>query len=451
MSKTAQPAACLAPEALPPAKPPPAREASKCAEGAGGGARTAPREAGAAQREGRPAAIPEPRARRRRASLAVFRAAAIAAWGIVGGQMILAPEAQLYRAFLGGPAMIALHVAFGAAFWVNTRRIQGLSPTRASISLLALQLGIALLVSPDLLLLLALEAPLVLPRRASLLWMAVQVPASVARPLAAAAGYGVFVTPGWALAHLPYGLAVAISILHVTVWEWLAFAGGYLAATQYRAGQALSRANAELLATRHLLADNSRLAERLRISRELHDAVGHHLAGLSVNLELARLHVDGAAAEAVREAQGVAKALLSDVREMVSRLRRDRPLDLCRALETLAAGTSDPEIHLAMPETLEFANPAHAHAIFRCVQEAITNAVRHAGARHLWIDVTREPERVEVRVRDDGRGAAHPTPGNGITGMTERFVDAGGALEIESAPGRGFQLRAWLPAGGETA
>jgi signal transduction histidine kinase len=272
----------------------------------------------------------------------------------------------------------------------------------------------------------------------------------VARSLAAVAGHGVF-APHPALLHLPYGGAVIISIGWFTVWEWLAFAGGYLAATQYRAGQELSRANAELLATRHLLADNSRLAERLRISRELHDAVGHHLAGLSVNLELARLHVDGTAAEAVREAQGVAKALLSDVREMVSRLRRDRPLDLCQALETLAAGTSDPEIHLAMPETLEFANPAHAHAIFRCVQEAITNAVRHAGARHLWIDVTREPERVEVRVRDDGRGAAHPTPGNGITGMTERFVDAGGALEIESAPGRGFQLRAWLPAGGETA
>jgi two-component system sensor histidine kinase DesK len=413
------------------------------------GARAAPREEGL-PREGRPGGASEPPAPRRRASLAVFRAAAIAAWGIIGGQMILAPNAQLYRALLGGPAIIALHVAFGAAFWVNTSRIQGPPPTRASISLLALQLGIALLASPDLLLLVALEVPLVLPGRASLRWMAVQVPASVARPLAAAAGYGVFV-PVPALLHLPYGGAVVLSILHITVWEWLAFAGGYLAATQYRAGQELARANAELLATRHLLADNSRLAERLRISRELHDAVGHHLAGLSVNLELARLHVDGQAAEAVSEAQGVAKALLSDVREMVSRLRRDRPLDLCRALEMLAAGTSDPEIHLVMPETLEFSNPAHAHAIFRCVQEAITNAVRHASARHLWIEVSRGPERVEVRVRDDGRGAADPTPGNGITGMSERFEDAGGGLEVESAPGGGFELRAWLPVGGETA
>jgi signal transduction histidine kinase len=414
------------------------------------GARAAPRGAGGALRAGRPGNASEPPARRRRASLAVFRAAAIAAWGIVGVQIILAPEAQLYGALLGGPVILALHVAFGAAFWVNTRRIQGLPATRASVSLLVLQLGIALIVSPDLLLLVALEAPLVLTRRASLLWMAIQVPASVARPLAAAAGYGVFVPPS-AVLHLPYALTVVASILWLTVWEWLAFAGGYLAATQYRAGQELARAIAELVATRHLLADNSRLAERLRISRELHDAVGHHLAGLSVNLELARLHVDGRAAEAVREAQGVAKALLAEVREMVSRLRRDRPLDLCQALETLATGTSDPEIHLAMPETLEFANPAHAHAIFRCVQEAITNAVRHAGARNLWIDVLRGPERVEVHVRDDGRGAAHPTPGNGIMGMTERFVEAGGGLEVEAAPGCGFQLHAWLPAGGETA
>jgi signal transduction histidine kinase len=364
--------------------------------------------------------------------------------------MILAPDGPLYRALLGGPAISVLHLAFGAALWTNTRRIQGPSPARASVTLLVLQLAIALLVSPDLLLLVALEAPLILTGRASLLWMAVQVPVSVARPLAAVAGYGVFV-PIPALLHLPYGEAVAISILWFTVWQGLAFAGGHLAATQYRDAQELARANAELLATRHLLADSSFLAERLRISRDLHDAVGHHLAALSVNLELARVHVNGRAAEAVREAQGVAKALLADVREMVSRLRRDRPLDLCRALETLVAGTSDPEIHLALPETLEFADPAHGHAIFRCVQEAITNTMRHAGARHLWIDISRAPERVEVRVRDDGRGADDPTPGNGITGMAERFADAGGGLQFESAPGRGFSLRAWLPVGGRAA
>ncbi len=411
-------------------------------------ARTATREAGPGRRDPRPAAVDPRPAARRRASLAVFRAAAIAAWGIVGIQMILSPDAPLYRALLGGPALSVLHLAFGAAFWVNTRRIQGPSPTRASVSLLALQLAIALLVSPDLLLLVALEAPLVLTGRASLLWMAVQVPASVGRPLAAIAGYGIFV-PIPALLHMPYPGAVVISILWFTAWEGLAFAGGHLAATQFRDAQELARANAELLATRHLLADNSRLAERLRISRELHDAVGHHLAGLSVNLELARIQVNGRAAEAVREAQGVAKALLADVREMVSRLRRDRPLDLCRAIETLVAGTSDPEIFLAMPETLEFANPSHAHAIFRCVQEAVTNAIRHAGARHLWIDISRGPDRVEVKVRDDGRGVADPAPGNGITGMTERFADAGGGLEFVSAPGQGFRLHAWLPAGGE--
>src|SRR3990172_474058 len=78
------------------------------------GAATTASEAGEGPRSGRAAPGPQS-ASRRRASLAVFRAAAIAAWGIVGGQMILAPGAQLYRAFLGGPAMIALHVAFGAA------------------------------------------------------------------------------------------------------------------------------------------------------------------------------------------------------------------------------------------------------------------------------------------------------------------------------------------------
>ena len=94
-------------------------------------------------------------------------------------------------------------------------------------------------------------------------------------------------------------------------------------------------------------------------------------------------------------------------------------------------------------------DPAQAHAVFRCVQEAITNTVRHAAAQNVWVDLARDGGRIQVSVRDDGRGAATPTPGNGITGMRERFEDAGGGLEIASRPGQGFELRAWLPASGE--
>ncbi len=72
-----------------------------------------------------------------------------------------------------------------------------------------------------------------------------------------------------------------------------------------------------------MLTESSRIAERMRISRELHDLVGHHLTALSLNLEVANHLVGGAAQEHVRQAQTVARLLLTDVREAVSQLRED--------------------------------------------------------------------------------------------------------------------------------
>lgn len=139
------------------------------------------------------------------------------------------------------------------------------------------------------------------------------------------------------------------------------------------------------------------------------------------------------------------RLLLSDVREVVSSLREDRPVDLRRALETLAAGTPEPRVHLSFPENLEIRDPSQANALFRCAQEAITNSVRHARARNLWIELKKEEDGIALRARDDGRGTAAVQAGNGLQGMRERLEEIGGRLEIESWPGQGFALRAWTP------
>jgi signal transduction histidine kinase len=375
----------------------------------------------------------------------VVRAAGLAAWGIIGGQMLLAPNAPVYRAWFVPAVVYILYLVFGFTFWVNTRRIQGRSPTRASVILLALQAAIGVLISSDLLLLVAMELPLVLTGRTAVRAMAALVIASACRLLSAVAGFGVF-EPIPGLLYLPHGLVVVLSMIWLTVWEGLAFAGGLLAASQYRDAQELARVNAELLATQQLLADSSRLAERLHISRELHDAVGHHLAALSLNLELAALRASGQAQEAVREAQSVAKELLAEVRHMVSGLRKDQPFDLLGALETLVGGMSEPEVHLVVSDAaLELPDPSQAHTVFRCVQEALTNTIRHAAARNIWIEIALVGPSLELRVRDDGRGARAPQPGNGLTGMRERFTGAGGGLDVDSTPGQGFSLHAWLP------
>ena len=154
---------------------------------------------------------------------------------------------------------------------------------------------------------------------------------------------------------------------------------------------------------------------------------------------------EGRTQEHVRQAQSLAKLLLSDVREAVSQLRDDDAIDLSEALHTLIEGVPSLDIHLDLPDHFAVADPARAQVVLRCAQEIITNAVRHAGAQTLWLAMTREKRGIAIRARDDGRGTDQVHVGNGLRGMRERLAEFGGKLEIETGQGRGFSLDAWLP------
>ncbi|HZX92353.1 MAG TPA: sensor histidine kinase [Rudaea sp.] len=208
----------------------------------------------------------------------------------------------------------------------------------------------------------------------------------------------------------------------------------------------LRRLNSELRATRTLLTESSRIAERMRISRDLHDLVGHHLTALSLNLEVASHLVSGTAQDHVRQAQSVAKLLLSDVREVVSQLRENDTIDLTEALKTLVEGVPGLAIHLDMPPRFSVDDPLRAQVLLRCAQEIITNTVRHSGARNLWLRCERtDSNELAIHARDDGRGAGQMQQGNGLTGMRERLAQVGGRLDIVTARDAGFALDAWLP------
>ncbi len=223
------------------------------------------------------------------------------------------------------------------------------------------------------------------------------------------------------------------------------FIASLLALQQVQARADLRRVNSELLATQSLLAENTRIAERVRISRDLHDLVGHHLTALTLNLEVASHTSDGKAKEHVDQAASVARLLLSDVREVVGDLRRDGLVNLREALHVLAEGVPEINIHLDIPEHLAQTDPSHAQTLLRCAQEVITNAVRHANAANLWVQLESGLDGISLRARDDGRGAAELMPGNGLNGMRERLRELGGRLDISTGPGVGFQLRAWMP------
>ena len=208
---------------------------------------------------------------------------------------------------------------------------------------------------------------------------------------------------------------------------------------------ALALANAELSASRELLAENSRAAERLRISRDIHDALGHHLAALSIQLDVASRRPPELAMQDVREAHAITRLMLSDVRDVVGTLRRDACTDATALIRPLCRNIGDLSIHLELPDGPLLVDTGRAEALVRCVQEVITNTLKHATARHLRIKLTPIAGGIKVRAWDDGRGAQQLQPGAGLTGMRERFAQFGGEVAVTTNAGSGFVLEAFVP------
>jgi signal transduction histidine kinase len=218
----------------------------------------------------------------------------------------------------------------------------------------------------------------------------------------------------------------------------------------FRAEQArdeLAAANADLLATRSLLAETARDSERLRLSRELHDVAGHKLTALKLNLAALVRDPRFSADEQVRLCARLADELLADIRGVVMQMRRDEGLDLAAALEALATPFERPRMHLQIEPQARVASVAQAEAVLRAVQEGLTNAVRHSQANNLWVVLRREAGTLRLDIRDDGRGSsgAELRAGNGLRGMRERLEGVGGGLDVSRTDTGGVHLQAWLP------
>lgn len=329
-------------------------------------------------------------------------------------------------------------ILFIGAYWLSVHRLPGRGPFwQRVLSLVVMSLA-ALTVSYFsrtgigglLCIIIAGLLPWLMPVRTALSWVGVLVIiiGLMSRTLP---------DVGWTLALLTSGMYLGLALF--------AFMASLVAMRQLEARNALRRVNSELRATQTLLAENTRIAERVRIARELHDLVGHHLTALSLNLEVASHITEGKAHDHVEHARSIARLLLSDVREVVSDMRRDDQVDLAEAIRELAAGVPEPAIHLDLPGELSMTDPRRAQILLRCAQEIITNAVRHAQARNLWIGLRRHDHRLELVARDDGRGADELDFGNGLNGMRERMRELGGDLDIRTRPGQGFKLEAWMP------
>jgi signal transduction histidine kinase len=229
-----------------------------------------------------------------------------------------------------------------------------------------------------------------------------------------------------------------------------------------------SEVAAELGATQEAMADSQReqtaMEERARIARELHDIVAHHLSVIAVQSEAARL----TSPELSADARGRFEAIATTAREALTETRR-----LLGVLREDVAGAAErtPQPSLdQVGDLVDTARDAGANvrlvlqgkvvplpagvdlAAYRIIQEALTNARRHAPGSEVDVEITYGERALMLRVRDygPGPGDGELIPGHGLVGMDDRATIAGGTLSYGSAEGGGFVVEATLPSDGET-
>lgn len=195
--------------------------------------------------------------------------------------------------------------------------------------------------------------------------------------------------------------------------------------------------------------------ERLRIAREVHDTVAHAVAVINVQSGTTA-HVLGRepdrAREALRAIEQTSARALAELRSILGVLRAEDGRDPAPTLSGVRelvkqAGDAGMDVRAQLPDGDEMPGAVGA-AVYRIVQESLTNVLRHSGARHVEVVVDQRPDEVEARVTDDGAGApSDARPGHGIQGMVERCEALGGTLAAGRREGGGFEVRAVIPVG----
>ncbi|GAA1988251.1 sensor histidine kinase [Catenulispora subtropica] len=290
------------------------------------------------------------------------------------------------------------------------------------------------------------------------------------------AGAGMTAVTALAAIHVAFDGAVPAGISGNAVW--MTFTAG-------AAGTAVGYNRALLVATRAQLAretqareEQSRrrvVEERLRIARELHDVIGHTMAGISVQAGVGIHLISTRPAQAVEALSTIKKISdqgLTDVKTILGILRADddepdqprAPRSGLDQLDTLLAPVRAAGVQptLTVPHDARPLPAAVDLAAYRIIQEALTNVVRHARARTVQLDLCYEPAQLVIQIRDDGKGAdparrddgggdgSSGRDGHGMTGMRERALALSGRFTAGPHPDGGFQVRCVIPTGEQT-
>jgi len=195
------------------------------------------------------------------------------------------------------------------------------------------------------------------------------------------------------------------------------------------------------------------LRERARISRELHDSVGHALSTLSLQLQAIQTVAEKDPPKArnmLVELTQFTKNALENVRRAVKELR---PIEFeayegIFAIEELVRNfrkLTGIDTRLLLSQNRFPMNSDQSHQLYQIVKESLSNSMRHGKARHITIALRFLENRLYSQIKDDGEGCAEITFGMGLKGMQERAASLGGELSVFSKPGKGFEIVVELP------
>jgi signal transduction histidine kinase len=214
--------------------------------------------------------------------------------------------------------------------------------------------------------------------------------------------------------------------------------------------------NRELELLRETERRSAAVEERMRIAREVHDAVGHSLVAITLQTRAGLRQLSRSperAAQALREIEALAARALEETRTAVATIRSDadgsraRPQPRIADLPTLVQSVRAPDldVDLTLDPVTHDLPPSLQSAAYRIVQESLSNVARHAGPAHTAVRVDQDGETFVIEITDNGASTARGEEGSGLQGMRERAEQYGGDLEAGPNPGGGWRVRARFP------
>jgi signal transduction histidine kinase len=212
--------------------------------------------------------------------------------------------------------------------------------------------------------------------------------------------------------------------------------------------QKLKNKTGELKVAQGRLAEQSRRDERRKIRQDLHDKMGHELAAMNINLQLLEHKFPNKSAEetsTLMQAQDSCQRLFSTLGTVVGELRIQTNAQFYDQLEQMITNVPSLKIELECEPSLKIQDDIIADNLLCCIQEALTNILKHSHAKKAWVNIHYDAGDLNVSIRDNGKSNDQIKVGNGLTGIQNRMATIGGSASSEIAEQGGFQVALNLP------